>query len=41
MATTDKRAVVILGAGASADFGVPVLRGVFKNIEARKSTSIS
>lgn len=30
------RAVIILGAGAVADFGVPLLRGVFKDAEARK-----
>jgi hypothetical protein len=28
-------AVVILGAGASADFGVPTLRGIFKDRHAR------
>lgn len=28
-------AVVILGAGASADFGVPTLRGVFKDVHAQ------
>ena len=28
-------AVVILGAGASADFGVPTLRGVFKDVNAQ------
>lgn len=27
--------VVILGAGASADFGVPTLRGLFKDVQAR------
>lgn len=28
-------AVVIFGAGASADFGVPTLRSIFKNVQAR------
>lgn len=30
------KGVVILGAGASADFGLPVLSGVFKDLEARR-----
>ncbi len=33
---TDEEAVVVLGAGSSADFGVPTLKGVFKDFAARR-----
>src|SRR5262249_28838774 len=34
--TNTSKAVVILGAGSSADFGVPILREVFKEVHARQ-----